>query len=222
MSDSDSFIEEVTEEVRRDRLFNAMKRYGPIAAMAVFALVGGAAFNEYRKGQATILAQATGDAVIAALSDDDPLKRAEALTGVDVENPSAAAITTLLAAGEQASGGDNDAAIAGLKSVSDNAELPLIYRQIATFKLLAVQADSISVEDRRAGYEALIGPGSELRLLAEEQLALIDVETGTTEAAVTRLQAIAVDAAATAGLRRRATQLIVALGGTPNATTPGQ
>jgi hypothetical protein len=48
--------------------------------------------------------------------------------------------------------------------------------------------------------------------LAEEQLALIDLETGNRDAALERLGAIASDAEATMGLRRRVTQVIVALG----------
>lgn len=45
MSDTDSFIEEVTEEVRRDRLFGLMRRYGWIAVLAVLLLVGGTAYR---------------------------------------------------------------------------------------------------------------------------------------------------------------------------------
>ena len=56
-------------------------------------------------------------------------------------------------------------------------------------------------------------PGAPLRLLAEEQLALLDIEAGDTEAALTRLNALLSDSELTAGLRRRASQLIVALGG---------
>ena len=40
MSQSDSFIEEVTEEVRRDRLFATMKRFGWIAIVLVLRIVG--------------------------------------------------------------------------------------------------------------------------------------------------------------------------------------
>ena len=38
MSDTDSFIDEVTEEVKRDRLFAMMKRYGWIAVVIVLLL----------------------------------------------------------------------------------------------------------------------------------------------------------------------------------------
>ena len=52
VSDTDSFIDEVTEEVRRDRLFGLMKRYGWIAVVAVLLIVGGAAYNEISKARA--------------------------------------------------------------------------------------------------------------------------------------------------------------------------
>ena len=52
MSDTDSFIDEVNEEVRRDRFYFMLKRYGWIAVLAVILLVGGAAWNEYQKAQA--------------------------------------------------------------------------------------------------------------------------------------------------------------------------
>lgn len=220
VSDTDSFIEEVSEEVRRDRLFALMKRYGWIAVLAVLLLVGGAAYNEWRKASARAEAEATGDAMIAALRENAPEDRAAALAQLDPESPGAQAVAALLAAGEQVKAGETDAAAAALKAVEDNAELPLIYRQVAGFKRLAVLGKSLPLDERRAGYEALVGPGSQLRLLAGEQLALIEVEAGETDAAVERLQAIAGDAEATAGLRQRATQLIVALGATPEAV-PG-
>ena len=45
MSDTDSFIDEVNEEVRRDRFYFMLKRYGWIAVLAVILLVGGAAWK---------------------------------------------------------------------------------------------------------------------------------------------------------------------------------
>ncbi len=66
MSDTDSFIDEVTEEVRRDRLFALMRRYGWIAVLLVVLIVGAAAWNEYRKGQARASAEALGDALLSA------------------------------------------------------------------------------------------------------------------------------------------------------------
>ena len=44
MSETDSFIDEVTEEVRRDKLFALFRKYGWIGIAAVLLIVGGAAW----------------------------------------------------------------------------------------------------------------------------------------------------------------------------------
>ena len=72
-----------------------------------------------------------------------------------------------------------------------------------------------SETDRRQAFEQMAQPGAALRLLATEQLALIDIETGDTDAAIARYQAILEDAEVTADLQQRALQVIVALGGEP-------
>ena len=100
-------------------------------------------------------------------------------------------------------------------------DLPEIYRQIASFKSLTLQAETLSVEERRLSFEGLASPGAPLRLLAQEQLALIDIQEGDTEAAITRLRDLVLDSEATADLQQRAQQAIVALGGELELT-PGQ
>ncbi|MFV0515637.1 MAG: hypothetical protein ACK5MY_18650 [Jhaorihella sp.] len=215
MSDIDHFIEEVTEEVRRDRLFVLYKRYGWIAALVVVLLVGGAAFNEYRKAQAVARAQQLGDDLIAALAKDDAAARAAALIGVGAETPGAAAVVQLAQAAALANSGQTDAAVVALETVAANGDVAEIYRQIAAFKALTLQTGSLSANDRRLRFEALAQPGAPLRLLAEEQLALIDISEGETAAALSRLQAILQDAETGRDLQQRASQLIVALGGTP-------
>lgn len=221
VSDSDSFIEEVTEEVRRDRLFALMRRYGWIAILAIVLLVGGAAFNEYRKAQAKAEAEALGDSILSALDNDDPAARRAALDGVDAGSPGGDAVLTLLKAAGQANAEENTAAAETLNALATNGDVPEIYRQIAAFKALTLASESLSAQERRTGFEALAAPGAPLRLLSEEQLALIDIEDGQTDAAVTRLRAILQDAELTAGLRQRATQLIVALGADPAPVSEG-
>ncbi len=222
MSDTDSFIDEVTEEVRRDKLFAYVRRYGWIAALVVVLIVAGAAWAEWRKAQAEARAQALGDGIIAALTEDDPAARAQAISGLDAEDPEARAVLNMIAAAELAATDRTDEAAKRLNAVAEDGEVPEIYRQIAGFKALLVRAPEMDVADRRAGFEAFAAPGQRMRLLAEEQLALIDAESGDTDAAIAQLQSILNDAEASADLQERARQVIVALGGEPGRTDASQ
>lgn len=214
MSETDSFINEVTEEVRRDRLYRLMRRYGWIAVLAVLLLVGGAGWNEWRKATERAEAQALGDEIFSALENDDRAARADALGRIEAPTPGSRAMLTLLSASEQAETNPGDAASRLLALAGDN-DVPGIYRQIATLRAVAIPESGLTPDERRGHLEGLSLSGGLMSLLAEEQLAMIEVETGQHDAAIERLRQVAVDAGATPGLRRRATQVIVALGGEP-------
>ncbi|MEW9921422.1 hypothetical protein AB2B41_17575 [Marimonas sp. MJW-29] len=215
MSNTDSFIEEVNEEVRRDRLYALLRRYGWIAVLAIILIVGGAAFSEYRKAQARAEAEALGDGMLAALSANDSAARAEALETVDAPTPISAAVLRMMKAAEQADAGDTAAAVDTLNAIAVDGDVPQIYRQLAQFKAITLQGTDAPVADRRQALEAMAQPGDPFRLLATEQLALIDIEQGEAQAAIDRYQSILADAELTPDLQQRALQVIVALGGEP-------
>ena len=58
VSNPESFIDEVTEEVRRDRLFAIFRKYGWIGVVIVLGVVGGTAYNEWSKSKDAARAQA--------------------------------------------------------------------------------------------------------------------------------------------------------------------
>jgi len=212
MSNSETFIDEVTEEVRKDQLFGYMRKYGWIAVLVVLIIVGGTAFSEYRKAKATSAAQAAGDTILAALETEDDGERAAALAAIDAQG-GVGAITGLLAAADLTETGEPEAAAAALEVVALDAEVPLVYRDLAVLKSVMVQGDVLPAEDRRAMLAGLAAPGAPFRLVAEEQLALINVEQGEIDAAIAQFVTIAQDAETTQGLRDRSFNMIVALGG---------
>ena len=158
MSDTDSFIDEVTEEVRRDRLFALYRRYGWIAVLAIVALVGAVAWSEYRQAQSMRAAQALGDQLIAAEQPNDPALRADALAAVQPDSPGGQAVAAFLTADAQLAAGDVDAAAATLDAVANTVDLPPVYRQMAVFKSLLAQSETLPLDDRRAGFEARAEP----------------------------------------------------------------
>lgn len=213
MSDEQSFINEVNDELRRDQLFGYVRRYGWIAGLVVLLLVGGAAFNEYRTAQARAEREARGDLILTAVSAETPEARAEALAAVsDAER---GLIGTLLLAAEQEQAGNRTAARATLEALS-GTDLDPLYRDLVALKLQMLGAGT--VDERRTALDALAQPGRPFRLLAAEQLAYVELEAGDTEAAIDRLTRIIQDAEVTPGLRDRAQSLLVALG----AETPDQ
>lgn len=219
MSNSDGFIEEVTEELRRDQMMAKLKRYGWIAVLAVLLVVGGAAFSEYRKAQVRAQAEGLGDAVLAALDNQDAGERAAAMAAIDGGSARVDAVLAMLTASEQLSADDLDGAVQSLNAVALSSEVPEVYRQIASFKALTLQAETMDADTRKQGFEALAGAGGALRLLAQEQLALIAIQQGDTEGAIATYQAVLSDAGVTPDLQQRALQVIVALGGEPDLTS---
>ncbi len=217
VSNNESFIDEVTEEVRRDRLFALMRKYGWIAILAIVLLVGGAAWNEWRKAQARAAAEALGDSILAALETADPAARAKALAAIDATGDTRA-VVALLAAEAQAGAGEREAAGAALQAIADDAQISPLYRDMARLRIVMLAGAQMSEEERRGVLEALVRPGSPFRLLGEEQLAALDIEAGRRAEAIERLRAIYNDSEAGPEMRQRVGQLIIALGGTPENT----
>ena len=107
MSNQDSFINEVSEEVRKDKLYALMKRYGWIAVAVVLLVVGGASVFEWQKSKARAQAEATGDALISALSKETPEERAAAINAFEAAGSAdQRAIVGLLKAAADAEAGD--------------------------------------------------------------------------------------------------------------------
>jgi hypothetical protein len=217
LSNTDSFIDEVTEEVRRDRFYGMLRRYGWIGGLVVLLLVGGAAWNEWRKSQAEAAAQALGDRILSALDATDPIVRATGLSEVPATGD-AAVLLALIAAASERDGGDTAAAVARLAALQADPALTPLYRDLATLKrLMLAGATGTPPADRIAELTPLTTAGAPFRQLAEEQIALAEAEAGDVEAAIARLRALLQEDGVSAGLRTRAGQTIVALGGDPVA-----
>jgi len=209
LSESDSFINEVTEEVRRDQLYGYLRRYGWIAVLCVLVLVGGAAWNEYNKAQTRNAAQATGDALLNALEADDPAARAAALADVPA-NGQSVVVTAMMTSGAHIDAEDFEAAAAVLNDLAANGDVDPIYRDLASFKAAILPTGDKGA--RRDSLTALAQPGAPFALLAKEQLAFLDIEDGNVDAAIAAFREIEQDAGVSRGLRERVQTMMVALG----------
>jgi hypothetical protein len=218
VSNPDSFIEEVTEEVRRDRLFGLFRKYGWIGVLLVAVIVGGAAWNEWSKARDAARAQAFGDALIDALDHGTPDERRAALEAIRVDGQQGAVLQLILASDPQA---DRAATLAALDRLIADSSLPVSYRDLAVLRRVTVAGAEMALADRRTALQGIATPGRPFRVLAEEQLAYLMIEDGDRDGAITALQALMQDQESSGALRARAGQVITALGGTLPETTSG-
>lgn len=213
MSNPESFIDEVSEEVRRDRLYALMRRWGWVAILAVLVIVGGAAWSEWSKARNEAQARAFGDSLMVALRGEDMDARRAALATIEAPTDDKAAILALLQATAALNGEDGDPAAARdtLLTLADQADLPSTYRHLALLKAMLAGGSGDAARDGVI-LEELAAPGAPFRTLAVEQQALTALNAGDEGTAVTLLRVLLDDAESTQALRQRAQQLIVALG----------
>jgi hypothetical protein len=222
VSNPDSFIDEVTEEVRRDRLYAMFRKYGWIGGLLVLGIVGGAAYVEWEKSKAVARAEGFGEAMLDALDVGGTAERRAAMAAVPADGTQAALKALMLASDPAGDLPQSKAeALAALEALIADASQPEIYRDMATLRRVMVAGADLPLADRRAALEGISAPGRAFRVMAAEQLAYLLIEEGKAEGAIAALSALMQDQEATQGVRARAAQMITALGGSlPDMAEP--
>lgn len=218
MANNDGFINEVSEEVRRDRLYAFFRKWGWLIALAVVVVVGGAALLEWQKARERAAAEAAGDALYDAIAVEDLAARADAFAELDTgDSAGRRALQALFSASAAFEAGLVSEALSQLEALAGDDAVPGLYRELANLKWAIIGAGEIDAATRIDRLSGLTLAGGAWRLLAEEQIALIRLEEEDTDAARTMLNAILEDQEATPEQRRRIEALIVALGGATDA-----
>ena len=208
MSETDSFIAEVTEDVRRDRLFGLFRRFGWIPAALIVIIVSGTAYNEWSKSKADKLAQVRGDALLAAMDTVDEVARASALNEIASQG-SENIVAQMLAAG-----GKDENSINFLNAVIINTDQPEYIRDLAKLKLTMIPGAQTK-EQKLKTLDILSQPGGIYRNAAVEILVAFELELGNPNKAIEFLKSHIQDAEASRAQVQRMAELLVALGSEP-------
>ena len=216
MSDTDSFLQEVSEELRRDKLYRNMRKYGWIGLLLVAIIVGGAAYREYQKSQAAQRAQLFGSNIIKALNEKNSKDRISKLQEIKAPSDNAKAVLAMLVSAEANNEEASRQNLSNLADVLEDLDVDAHYRDLLNFKILLGSAEKMALEERKSAFLKLSKPGNPFRLLAEEQLILIELEQGKIDSAIEKISQVLLDAEITVGLRNRATQMLIALGKDPS------
>lgn len=211
---NDSFIDEVTDELRRDRLFHAFRRFGWIAVALIVALVGGAAWREHAKNQAETSARAWGDAVLAAQAAPDQVA---ALTAIDAEGIAGRKLLAeMLAAGAEAEAGKAEEASQRLLAAAGQPGLDPLLHDLAQLKAVMIAGPEMDAAERDAILAALSKPGSPFELLVLEQKAVALIGAGRTDDATVLIRQIQQRDGLSQPLRARLAEMMITLGANPD------
>jgi hypothetical protein len=213
VSDTDSFLEEVAEEVRRDKFYGQLKKYGWIPVAIVLFAVAATAYLEWNKSKTVADAQARGDALMAAFNLDDEAARIDAMAAVADNSVAANALVRIGQASIVAESGDIAGAAAILDDVKNDATAEPIYRELASLKSVILQGEALDIQERLIALETLSGVGAPFRKIALEQQGLALLSAGDSAAAIDVFVELIQEDGISSSMKRRMGQMIIALGG---------
>lgn len=216
-------FDEVEEELRAERAEQFMKKYGGAmlgACLLVIAAAGGWKAWEWRRVQqdadaATRYLTAAARTEGGGVAGPDRAAAATAFEAVAADAPEGyRVLSRLRAAGLKAQTGDLAGASALWDQVAADTSADPLLRDLASLTWClhhADQPDSSGMVEARL--RPLAAPGGPWRALALEQLALLDLRLGRTDAAKAGFRKLTEDTTAPEGARGRASALLQRMGG---------
>ncbi len=170
MSDRDTFLDEVTEEVRRDRLFRLWRRFGPYAVSVIFLLVAAFAVWEWLQASDEGNSRERMGAFLDILEDEEGV--AETLEEWAADAPSGyAMLARFTAAARHVEDGNADQAAQLYGAIAEDESLDSLYRELARIKQVMAEAESLSAEELEVRLRPLTFEGNIFRDVARELLA---------------------------------------------------
>lgn len=218
MADSDSFVQEVTEEVRRDAMYAAWRKYGPFIVGAIAIVIVGTAAQSWWQNRQIETMREAGGAFIEAQSLEEPTDAAEAfLSLANSSEGDYAALAGLRAAASFGAAGDVDRAVEQYRNVAAMSGVDERITDLATLRTIMIRADVMEPDEMIGQLEPLSAPGEPWRSVALEFTAAAYVRADQNDEAVESLATLISDEATSPAVRARAREMIAALGGTAPA-----
>ena len=213
----DLIFREVDEDVRRDRMEAALKKYGLYgiaAAVVVIAGVAGGVVWRDMQAEAQLDRGGRFEQALDLVTGNKPAEAAEIFEQLAAEvNDTFQALAGQQAAAARAAAGDEKVALAAYDRLAANPDLPELQRDLAAIKgaLIALRTDGADAAlQRLAPVAEGAGP---FRNIAREIKAGALVKKGDKPAAIAELKALSEDATSTANQQRRVAEYLRALGG---------
>lgn len=211
---SDIF-DEIEEDLKRDRLEAAWKKYGKyviaIAVVVVLATAGNTAWRHFQASKKAEMANQFDQAGALARSGDID-GAITALATLAQEGDGYATLARLQQASLTAENGDKEGAIALYDAVADDGSVDPIYSGLALVLSVMHQLDSGDVDALLARLQPQLADDADWRFTARELAAGLAMRKGDKEAAASYLKQITDDAEAPQAARQRASELLQVVG----------
>ena len=221
---SETFLREVDENLRRDRLQDFFRNYGKwlIAAVVLFlAAVGGWIYWEQQQKKTSAEESEKLHASFKAISEgraNAATQQLKDLEGSSNDVVKASAELTQAALALEKS--DRSTAIAKYRALSEDKGLPDVYRDLATVRLTALEFDSLQPAQVVTRLEPLTKAGNPWFGSAGEMTALALLKQGKKAEAGKLFASIAADKQVPDSSRTRAVQVAGTLGVDATASMP--
>ena len=218
---NDTFVREVDENLRRDRIRDFFQEIGPLVAIAVvlfLAVCGGLIwYQQHREhnaeAQVEQLAQIYKDIGVGNTS-----KVPQQLNDLSESGSKAVRATALFTRAALAiQQNDPKSAIATYKQIANDSSLPDAYRNAALIRQTALEFDQLQPQQVIDRLKPLARPGNPWFGSAGEMTALALIKAGKNEQAGQLFAAIAKDKDVPDSIRNRAIQISGSLGADASA-----
>ena len=216
MANPESFLEEVAEEVRRDRLFKFFKKNGWIIAFVILATLCASIAYEWRKNSEISRAKSNGDLLTLALEKSQKGNLEELIDLLSDNSPYLRPSSDLMAVtklyyAELLYNIDNDSSesMSVLKEIFSNESISTTLRQLAKIKyLLLFSGDNKLKQDL---IDELSSPGNHYRFLAQEHKVQTYLASGMSDEANRQIDILLNDLEVSEQQKRRLMDLKLAI-----------
>jgi len=155
------FVQEVTEEVRRDAMYAAWRKYGPIlVGVIALVIVGTAAQSWWKNSQLDAVRDAGGAFIEAQAIEDSALS--------NESEGDYAAMAGLRAAAAFGASGDVDRAVEQYEAVSAMSGIDSRLSDLAKLRTIMIRSDTMDPADMLSDLEPLSAAGEPWRVIALE------------------------------------------------------
>lgn len=226
-SDGETFLREVDEELRKERVNNFVARYGwaIIAGVVLFlGAIGGWIWWQHRQAEQAAQQGATLLEALDSMESGSTNAAAPKIAELAESNVPGYRVAALFTrANSEIRANNNRAAIATLKSIADNQEFDEIYRQAALVRQTALEFDSLQPQAVIQRLRPLARPGQPWFGTAGEMVGVAYLKMRRPDLAGPLFGQIGQDETVPPSIRSRAIQMAGSLGvnALPEAATQG-